>query len=171
MFLLIIVITVLTNDRTGVVSLQDGWVNTWAVDWPWCASRFPRLFFLRLTSNIHIAHSFSSSVVCSFVRNSYIRIFIFLKLLSLYGSYLPLLALFLPVHSASSSVCKEHGVLCVNFLVIITPHNSNRVNECRFLFICRRFLHPRFERLLLVSLISSGTYVTPIFFALFLLLI
>lgn len=56
----------------------------------------------------------------------YSHIYNFLKLLSLYGSYLPLLAPFLPVLSASNSVFKEHGVLCVNVSVIITPHNANR---------------------------------------------
>ena len=69
------------------MSLQDGWVNTWVVDWPWCTSKYPWLSFLRLIkifmqlirpphwwcvflfvacSHIHILHSFHPSMDLTF---------------------------------------------------------------------------------------------------------
>ena len=42
-----------------VVSLKDGWVNTWAVDWPWCASSSLTIFLCF----IHIEYFYSSFVL------------------------------------------------------------------------------------------------------------
>ena len=47
------------RNRTEVVSLQGGWVNTWAVDWLWCPSRF----FLTIFLASDMRYSYSSFIL------------------------------------------------------------------------------------------------------------
>ena len=84
----------------------------------------------------YLSHQYSHSVFVLLVDGTYFclcqlysHIYKILKVSSLYGSYLLLLAPFLPVLSASSSVFKEHGELCVNFLDIYSTNNANRVKR------------------------------------------
>ena len=139
MFLLITVINSTTWSCSG--GIIAGWLSQYmGRRLTMVCVQFSLTIFLilRLTFNIiHSAHSFPSSVVCKFVYVNYSHIFKFIIFKSFYP---PMDLTFLPVLSASSSVCEEHGVSCVNFLAIVTLLHTTltAVNEYRFLSIYRR---------------------------------
>jgi len=91
------------RNRTEVVSLQDGWVNTWAVDWLWCPSRF--LLTIFLASDMR--YSYSSFILL--VGGTYFSIYALFV-----ASYFP--KGFIPLWILPSSFSAlAAGAFCVQF--------------------------------------------------------